>query len=481
VSVGSARARRVSTPDAVVVGSGPNGLAAALTLARAGLAVQVYEGAETPGGGCRTEELTLPGFVHDVCSAVHPLLAASPFFVHATLPGLSLRTPEVAFAHPLDGGQATAAMASVEHTAAALGTDADAYRRLFNVLVDEAAQIIPSVLGPLLSPPPHPLSMARFGLRGLWPVTILSRRFETGAARALLAGLGAHSMRPLNAPGTGAFALLLGVLAHTVGWPVVEGGSARITDALTRELTAAGGELHTGRWITDLDELPRARTTLLDLTPRQLLELTGRRLPARYSKALRRFQYGPGVFKMDWALDGPVPWEAEACRATPTLHIGGTFEEIARGESDVAAGRHCERPFCIAVQPCVVDPTRAPEGRHTFYAYCHVPAGSTVDMSERIEAQIERFAPGFRDRVLARNSVTAVGTERHNPNYVGGDINSGAATLRQTIFRPTASLRPYRTPLAGVYLCSSSTPPGGGVHGMCGEGAARAALRDLGL
>lgn len=468
-------------PDAVVVGSGPNGLAAALTLARAGLAVEVYEGAETPGGGCRTEELTLPGFVHDVCSAVHPLLAASPFFVHATLTGVSLKTPEVAFAHPLDGGQAAAAMTSVEHTAAALGADAAAYRRLFKALVDDAEQIIPSVLGPLLSPPPHPFAMARFGLRGLWPVTTLSRRFETVPARALLAGLGAHSIRPLNAPGTGAFALLLGVLAHAVGWPVVEGGSARITDALICELTAAGGELHTGRWIADLDELPQARTTLLDLTPRRLLELTGRRLPARYSKALRRFQYGPGVFKMDWALDGPVPWEAELCRATPTLHIGGTFDEIARSESDVAAGRHCERPFCIAVQPCVVDPTRAPEGGHTFYAYCHVPAGSTVDMSERIEAQIERFAPGFRDRVLARNSVTAVETERHNPNYVGGDINSGAATLRQTIFRPTASLRPYRTPLAGVYLCSSSTPPGGGVHGMCGEGAARAALRDLGL
>jgi phytoene dehydrogenase-like protein len=288
-------------------------------------------------------------------------------------------------------------------------------------------------------------------------------------------------MRPLDAPGTGAFALLLGVLAHAVGWPVVEGGSARITDALTRELAATGGKLHTGHWVGDLGELPQTKVKLLDITPHQLLQLAGKRLPARYGKAMRRFRYGPGIFKMDWALSGPVPWQAEACRATPTLHIGGTLEEIARSEADVAAGRHAEHPFCIAVQPGVVDPTRAPPGQHTFYAYCHVPAGSTVDMSERIEAQIERFAPGFRDLVLGRNSVTAVDTECHNPNYVGGDINSGAATLRQTLFRPTASPRPYKTPLSGVYLCSSSTPPGGGVHGMCGVGAARAALGELGL
>jgi phytoene dehydrogenase-like protein len=469
----------VSTADAVVVGSGPNGLAAALTLARAGLAVEVHEGAETPGGGCRTEELTLPGFAHDVCSAVHPLLAASPFFRRAALGGMPLKLPEVEFAHPLDGGRAAAVVRSVEDTAAGLGADADAYRRLFGPLVDHAAQIIPSVLAPLLTPPPHPLAMARFGLRGLWPVTALSRRFQTEAGRALFAGLGAHAVRPLSAPATGAFGLLLGVLAHAVGWPLVEGGSARVTDALIDGLTAAGGALHTGRWITDLDQLPRSKLTLLDVTPRQLLELAGEKLPSRYREALRRFRYGPGVCKVDWALARAVPWESEACRATPTIHLGGTLEEIALSESDVAAGRHPERPFCIAVQPCVVDPARAPEGRQTFYAYCHVPAGSTVDMSERIEAQIERFAPGFRELILARRSVSAAETERRNPNYVGGDINAGAATLRQTIFRPTASLRPYRAQLPGLYLCSSSTPPGGGVHGMCGEGAARAALRDL--
>ncbi|HTA98015.1 MAG TPA: NAD(P)/FAD-dependent oxidoreductase [Solirubrobacteraceae bacterium] len=477
----SASTTPTGTPDAVVVGSGPNGFAAALTLARAGLAVHVYEGADTPGGGCRTEELMLPGFAHDVCSTVHPLLAASPFFTEEPLDGLSLKTPEVAFAHPLDGGRAAAVSGSVEQTATTLGADAAAYRRLFAQLVKDTDAIVPSVLAPLLSPPAHPLAMARFGLLGLWPTTMLARRFKTAQGRALLAGLGAHSMRPLGAPGTGAFALLLGVLAHAVGWPVVEGGSVRIVDAMTAALENLGGQVHSGRWITDLQELPRAQSTLLDIAPRNLLELAGSRLPERYGKAMRRFKYGPGIFKMDWALDGPVPWQADICRSAPTLHIGGTFEEIARSEADVAARRHSERPFCIAVQPCVADPTRAPAGQHTFYAYCHVPPGSERDMSERIEAQIERFAPGFRDLILARHSVNAVETERHNPNYVGGDINSGAATLRQTVFRPAPSLHPYRTPIPGVYLCSSSTPPGGGVHGMCGQGAARAALGGLDL
>lgn len=467
-------------PDGVIVGSGPNGLAAALTLARAGLTVKVYEGADTLGGGCRSAELTLPGFVHDICSAVHPLLAASPFFVSEPLDGLVLKTPEIAFAHPLDGGRAVAVYRSVEQTAAELGADEGRYRRLLGALTRDARAIVETSLAPMIAPPRHPLAMGRFGALGVWPASLLATRLRTREARALLAGLGAHSMRPLSAPGTGAFALLLGVLAHAVGWPVVAGGSARIVDALVGEIEAAGGELHSEQPIASLDELPAAGCTLLDITPRGLLELAGERLPDRYARAMRRFRYGPGVFKLDWALSGPVPWQAPECSRTATLHLGGDFEEIARSEADVAAGRHAERPFCIAVQPCVIDPTRAPAGKHTLYAYCHVPSGSTVDMTERIEAQIERFAPGFRDLILARSAMNTVDVERHDPNFLGGDINAGAATLRQTIFRPLASPRPYNTPLHGVYLCSSSTPPGGGVHGMCGVGAARAALKDLG-
>jgi phytoene dehydrogenase-like protein len=466
------------TTDAVVVGSGPNGLAAAVTMARAGLAVEVFEGAETPGGGCRTEELTLPGFAHDVCAAVHPLLAASPFFQRVALTGISLKTPEIAFAHPLDGGRAVA-VSSLERTAESLGADEVAYRRLFGPLVRDAAALVPSLLEPLPRLPRHPLAIARFGLRGLWPMTALARRLRTAPGRALLAGLAAHAIRPLSASGTGAFGLLLGLLAHAVGWPIIEGGSATITAALIDDLAARGGELHTGHWVTDLGELPSSGVTMLDVTPRQLLGLAGERLPARYRSALRHFRYGSGVCKVDWALAGPVPWQADACRATPTIHLGGTFEEIARSESEVAAGRHPDRPFCIAVQPCVLDPARAPRETQTFYAYCHVPGGSTVDMSARIEAQVERFAPGFRELVLARTSASARESERRNPNHVDGDINSGAATLRQTVLRPTVTLHPYNTPLPGLYLCSSSTPPGGGVHGMCGENAALAALRQL--
>jgi phytoene dehydrogenase-like protein len=466
--------------DAIVVGSGPNGLAAALTLARAGLAVELREREPTLGGGCRTEELTLPGFRHDLCSTVHPLLAASPFFRGAGLE-LELLRPGVAFAHPLDGGDAVAVHGSVAQTAAELGRDARRYEGALGPLVEQLDQIVPAILAPMLRPPRHPLALARFGLLGLAPATALARGLRTGRARALLAGLAAHSMQPLSAPGTGAFALLLGMLAHGVGWPVVAGGSASITEAIAGELERNGAVLRTDTPVADLDELDGARLKLLDVTPRAFLELAGGRLGGRYRRGLARFRYGPGACKVDWALSGPVPWAAEICRQTATLHLGGTFEEIARGEAEVAAGSHPERPFCIAVQPSVVDGSRAPAGRQTFYAYCHVPAGSNFDMAERIEAQVERFAPGFRGLVLERVTTTAVELERHNPNYVGGDINSGAATLMQTLLRPVPTLRPYNTPLAGVYLCSASTPPGGGVHGMCGEGAAAAALASAGL
>jgi phytoene dehydrogenase-like protein len=472
----------VTKPDAVVVGSGPNGLAAAVTLARAGLAVEVLEGAPTPGGGCRTEELTLPGYLHDVCSTVQALAAVSPFFRGIDLAGRGahLRFPSVAFAHPLDGGRGVAVTSSVPETAGRLGVDGRAYRRLMEPLVRNAEAIIPSVMSPLLRVPEHPLAMARFGMTGVVSAQRLVGRFETPEGRALFAGTAAHSMMPLSSPLTGAFGLIMTMLAHAVGWPVVEGGSARLVDALVAEITDAGGVVRTGEWVTDLGDVGDARAVLLDVSPPGFLKIGGARIPARSQRALKRFSYGPGVCKLDWALSGPVPWTTELCRQAPTVHVGGTFEDIARCEDDASAGRHCERPFCIVVQPGVVDPTRAPAGHHTLWAYCHVPNGSDVDMTERIEAQIERFAPGFRDLVLARAVRTAVDMERHNPNYVGGDVDGGAATLRQTVFRPTVRLRPYRTPIGGLYLCSASTPPGGGVHGMCGAGAARTVLADLG-
>jgi phytoene dehydrogenase-like protein len=467
-------------PDAVVVGSGPNGLAAALTLARAGLRVDVYEGAAGVGGGVRSAELTLPGFVHDVCAAVHPLLAASPFFREARLPGIELLTPAIAVAHPLGDGTAACARGSVQDTADELGArDGRAYERLLGPLVGNAQAIVGEVLSPMLAPPSHPVAVARFGALGLWPATALASAFRGDHARALLAGMAAHAMQPLSAPGTSAFALMMSVLAHDAGWPVVKGGSERIADAIVAELEGAGAGVHTSSPVRSLAELPDGALRLLDVAPRGLLALAHEQLPERYARALRRFRYGPGVCKVDWALSAPVPWTAPECRETATIHLGGTFEEVARSEAEVAAGRHAERPFCIVVQACTLDPGRAPAGGHTLYAYCHVPNGSGYDMSDRIEAQIERFAPGFRELVLARSTMTAVDMQAHNPNYVGGDINSGAATLRQTILRPVASPRPYRVPLPRTYLCSSSTPPGGGVHGMCGQGAARDALRTL--
>jgi phytoene dehydrogenase-like protein len=465
--------------DAIVVGSGPNGLAAAIALVQAGRSVRVYESAETVGGGTRTAELTLPGFRHDVCSAIHALTLASPFLSRLPLAehGLELVHPPVPFAHPLDGGRAAVLERSVAQTAEGLGLDEKAYRRFMDPLVADADSLFEEILGPLRVPR-HPLAMVRFARHAARSPAGLGRGlFETDAARALLAGCAAHSTLPLESPVTAAFGIVLALAAHAVGWPMARGGSQRLADALAAHLRGLGGEIVCGHHVASLDELPPARAVLLDLTPRQVLTVAGRRLPELYRRRLGRFRYGAGVFKLDWALDAPIPWEAEGCSRAGTVHLGGTLEEIADGERGVARGGHPERPYVLLVQQSQFDPTRAPEGKHTAWAYCHVPNGSRVDMTEAIERQVERFAPGFGDLVLARSSMDTAAMQRYDSNYVGGDINGGAQDLRQLFTRPVAAAVPYATPAEGLFICSSSTPPGGGVHGMCGYFAARAALR----
>ena len=466
----------------MVVGSGPNGLAAAVVLARAGWSVLVLEGRETIGGGTRTAELTLPGFRHDVCSAVHPMAVGSPFFRELGLDGsIDWLYPEVDLAHPMDDGTAGVAVRSLEETADGLGPqDGPAWRGLMAPLAEAWESLAPDLLAPL-GLPGSPLRMARFGLAALRSAEGLARaRFRGERARALFAGIAAHGVLPLDRPVSAAAAMLLGAAAHAVGWPFPRGGAQTIADALAERFRALGGVVETGRRVRSLADVPPSRAVLFDLTPRQLLRIAGEALPVGYRKKLVDFRYGPGVFKVDWALSEPVPWRAEACRRAGTLHLGGTLSEIAAGEEAVWEGRPAERPFVLVAQPTVLDPSRAPEGKHVAWGYCHVPNGSTADRTEAVEAQMERFAPGFRDVVLARSTMDTAAMEGYNPNYVGGDINGGVQDLGQLFARPVARVVPYSTPNPRVWICSSSSPPGGGVHGMCGYHAARAVLAKLG-
>ncbi len=469
----------MSVRRAAVVGAGPNGLAAAIALAREGVEVTVYEARDTPGGACSSAALTLPGFTHDVCSAVHPLAAASPFFRSLPLEKHGLRwiEPPAALAHPLDGGRAALLLRSLDETAERLGRDGRAYRRALAPLSARWPELLEDVLAPLRWPR-HPLTLARFGALAAWPLSWSARAlFSSEEARALAAGLAGHAILPLEKIGSGAIGWLLALAAHAVGWPIPEGGSQRLADALVSHLRSLGGRVELGREIRSLAEVEPADAVLCDVTPRQLARLAGERLPPGYLRALDRWRYGPGVFKVDWALSAPIPWAAPECAKAGPVHVGGTLEELAASERAAWEGRAPERPFVLLAQQSLFDASRAPEGKHTAWAYCHVPNGCAEDMTQRIEAQIERFAPGFRGLILAKAARGPAALEARNANLVGGDIAGGAQDLPQLLLRPTR--RFHRTPARGLYLCSSSTPPGAGVHGMCGFNAAQAALEDL--
>ncbi len=470
----------MSDPDVVIVGSGPNGLAAAVALAREGAKVLVLEAMDEIGGGTRSAELTLPGYLHDVCSAAHPMGVLSPFF--RTLPleehGLTWLRPKASVAHPLDDQPAVVLRTSLEETCADLGGDAESYRRLVAPFLRDPHGLLHDALAPLRIPR-HPFLMMRFGWHAVRSALGLAKRFDDVRARALFGGCASHSILPLDRALTAAIGLMFLVTAHVDAWPVAKGGSRSIARALASLLGAHGGTIETGRFVKSLKDLPPARVFLFDTSPAQLERIAGQALPDGYLRRLRKFRYGPGVFKVDWALDGSIPWKDPRCLEASTVHVGGTIEELAVSEAAMYRGDHADKPFVLVVQQSELDPSRAPPGKQTGYAYCHVPAGSTVDMTARIEAQIERFAPGFRDRILARHTTSPADLERHNPNLVGGAITGGVADLSQLFTRPIARLNPYTTPNPRVLLCSSSTPPGGGVHGMCGYHAARTAMRRL--
>ncbi len=466
--------------DAIVIGSGPNGLAAAITIQQAGLSVLLVEAKAVIGGGLRSAELTLPYFVHDVCSAIHPLAVGSPFF--KTLPldryGLEFIHPPVPAAHPFDDGTAAVLHPSPEQTAQLLGEDKLSYLKLMKPLIKDWPGIAGDVLGPLHFPK-KPFDMARFGLHALMSATKLAKRFHTRQAKGLWAGMAAHSIQPLSNAITSATGLVMMITAHLERWPLAKGGSAAIANALAAYFRAIGGTIETNLYVRSLSELPSAHAILFDVTPRQLLEIAGHKFSSLYKWQLERYRYGMGVFKIDWALDEPIPFTASLCRQSGTVHIGNTLEEIAASEQLTAEGKHPEKPFVLLAQQSLFDASRAPEGKHTAWAYCHVPNGSQTDMTESIEKQVERFAPGFRDMILARHVMNTVEMEEYNPNYIGGDINGGMMDLWQLFTRPALRLSPYKTSAKGIYICSSSTPPGGGVHGMCGYHAAKKALKNV--
>ena len=465
--------------DAVVIGSGPNGLSAAIVLAQAGCKVVVFEAEPTIGGGARSAALTLPGFVHDICSAVHPFAAASPFWRTVPLDAFGLQWihPPFAIGHPLDDGTAVVVERSLAATVAALGRDGDMYRKVIGTVVDDWPRLERAVLGPF-SVPRHPFTLARFGLNALRSAEgLATSAFNDERTRALFAGVAAHGMMPLDRTLTAGIGLALAAMCHVPGWPIPRGGSQNITNALVRYLQSLGGEVIAGERVMNIDDVPPAKAILCDLSPKPLLQIAGHTFPTAYRQKLERYRYGMGVFKVDWALDAPIPWKSEPCRRAGTVHLGGTLNEIAMSESEVWQGRIVDRPFVLLSQPTVFDASRAPAGKHVAWGYCHVPAASTVDMLDRIERQIERFAPGFRDRVLARSIMTPAAIEAHNANLVGGDIAGGVSDLRQFFTRPT--WRNYSTPVKGLYICSASTPPGVGVHGMCGYHAATRALKEV--